>query len=135
MRPGFAILGAISSYPLALPSQTGISNLPQGRIMALAGADILDSCSPPSTLMHPSLIARPLHHSVMTWSAHSTSSTKIFGLPHFAPQLVKSASVTPRAREQAPPRRRCRGRRSLDNESRSELLPENWSRRNESQLG
>ena len=38
----------------------------------------------------------------MTRSAHSTSSTKIFGLPHFAPQLVKSASVTPRAREQAP---------------------------------
>jgi len=42
------------------------------------------------------------HHSLMTRSAHSTSSTKIFGLPHFAPQLVKSASVTPRAREQAP---------------------------------
>lgn len=38
----------------------------------------------------------------MTRSAHSTSSTKIFGLPHFALQLVKSASVTPRAREQAP---------------------------------
>lgn len=38
----------------------------------------------------------------MTWSAHSTNETKIAGLPHLAPQLVKSASVTPRAREQAP---------------------------------
>ena len=46
--------------------------------------------------------AVPRHHSLMTWSAHSTSSTKILGLPHLAPQLVKSASVTPRAREQAP---------------------------------
>ena len=35
-------------------------------------------------------------------SAHSTSETKIAGLPNFAPQLFKSASVTPRAREQAP---------------------------------
>jgi hypothetical protein len=42
------------------------------------------------------------HHSAMIRSAHSTSSTKIFGLPHLAPQFVKSASVTPRAREQAP---------------------------------
>jgi hypothetical protein len=38
----------------------------------------------------------------MTRSAHSTNETNIAGLPHFAPQLVKSASVTPRAREQAP---------------------------------
>ena len=38
----------------------------------------------------------------MTRSAHSTSETKIAGLPHLAPQLVRSASVTPRAREQAP---------------------------------
>ena len=36
------------------------------------------------------------------WSAHSTNETRTAGLPHFAPQLVKSASVTPRAREQAP---------------------------------
>ena len=46
--------------------------------------------------------ALPRHHSVMMRSAHSTSSTKSLGLPHLAPQLVKSASVTPRAREQAP---------------------------------
>ena len=38
----------------------------------------------------------------MIRSAHSTSCTKIVGLPNFAPQLPKSASVTPRAREQAP---------------------------------
>jgi hypothetical protein len=39
------------------------------------------------------------HHSVMMRSAHSTSSTKIFGLPHFAPELVKSASVTSAQRD------------------------------------
>ena len=38
----------------------------------------------------------------MTRSAHSTNETNIAGLPHFATQLLKSASVTPRAREQAP---------------------------------
>jgi hypothetical protein len=38
----------------------------------------------------------------MTRSAHSTKETKIVGDPHFAFQLLKSASVTPRAREQAP---------------------------------
>ena len=32
-------------------------------------------------------------------SAHSTSETKIFGLPNFAPYSVKSASVTPLAPE------------------------------------
>ena len=41
-------------------------------------------------------------HSTMMRSAHSTSDTKIAGLPNFALQLLKSASVTPRAREQAP---------------------------------
>ena len=41
-------------------------------------------------------------YSTMMRSAHSTSDTKIAGLPNFAPQLLKSASVTPRAREQAP---------------------------------
>lgn len=41
-------------------------------------------------------------HSVMMRSAHSTKPTKIAGLPNFAPQLAKSASVTPRARLQAP---------------------------------
>ena len=53
----------------------------------------------------PSVIQRPWscsHHSLITRSAHSTNETNIAGLPHFAPQLVKSASVTPRAREQAP---------------------------------
>jgi len=39
---------------------------------------------------------------VITWSAHSTSDTKIAGLPNFAPHEFKSVSVTPRAREQAP---------------------------------
>ena len=38
----------------------------------------------------------------MTRSAHSTRDTKIAGDPHLAFQLLKSASVTPRAREQAP---------------------------------
>jgi hypothetical protein len=38
----------------------------------------------------------------MIRSAHSTSPTKIAGLPNFASQFFKSASVTPRAREQAP---------------------------------
>ena len=37
----------------------------------------------------------------MTRSAHSTSETKIAGVPNFAPQLLRSVSVTPRAREQA----------------------------------
>src|SRR5215475_1825218 len=38
----------------------------------------------------------------MILSAHSTKETKIFGLPNFAPYSARSASVTPRAREQAP---------------------------------
>ncbi len=38
----------------------------------------------------------------MIRSAHSTSDTKIAGVPNFAPHWFKSASVTPRAREQAP---------------------------------
>lgn len=42
------------------------------------------------------------HHSVIIRSAHSTSETKTAGLPNFAPQPSRSASVTPRAREQAP---------------------------------
>ncbi len=41
-------------------------------------------------------------HSVMMRSAHSTSETKIAGLPNFAPHWARSASVTPRAREHAP---------------------------------
>jgi hypothetical protein len=39
---------------------------------------------------------------VMILSAHSTRETKIAGVPNFAPQVAKSVSVTPRAREQAP---------------------------------
>jgi hypothetical protein len=35
-------------------------------------------------------------------SAHSTKPTKTAGLPNFAPHCVTSASVTPRARLQAP---------------------------------
>jgi hypothetical protein len=53
----------------------------------------------------PSVIQRPWScspYSLITRSAHSTNETNIAGLPHFALQLVKSASVTPRAREQAP---------------------------------
>src|SRR5215813_2787997 len=41
-------------------------------------------------------------HSLMMRSAHSTNETYIEVSPHLAPQFVKSASVTPRAREQAP---------------------------------
>ncbi len=41
-------------------------------------------------------------HSTIIRSAHSTSDTKIAGLPNFAPHWFKSVSVTPRAREQAP---------------------------------
>ena len=41
-------------------------------------------------------------YSVMMRSAHSTKPTKIAGLPNFAPHWVTSASVTPRARLQAP---------------------------------
>jgi hypothetical protein len=41
-------------------------------------------------------------HSVMIRSAHSTSETKIAGLPNFASQSFRSVSATPRAREQAP---------------------------------
>src|SRR4029077_3428836 len=41
-------------------------------------------------------------HSTMMRSAHSTNETKIAGLPNFAPHSLKSVSVTPRAREQAP---------------------------------
>ena len=35
-------------------------------------------------------------------SDHSTIDTNMAGLPNFAPHWFKSASVTPRAREQAP---------------------------------
>ena len=38
----------------------------------------------------------------MMRSAHSTKETYTAVLPHFAAQFTKSASVTPRAREQAP---------------------------------
>jgi hypothetical protein len=41
-------------------------------------------------------------YSVIILSAHSTSETKIFGFPNFAPYSVKSASVTILAREHAP---------------------------------
>lgn len=41
-------------------------------------------------------------YSVITRSAHSTSDTKIAGVPYFAFQYFKSSSVTARAREHAP---------------------------------
>jgi hypothetical protein len=41
-------------------------------------------------------------YSVMMRSAHSTSETKIVGLPNFAPHWRKSVSSTLRARQQAP---------------------------------
>jgi hypothetical protein len=47
-------------------------------------------------------ITRAQDYSVMTRSDHSTRFTKIVGLPNFAPHCAKSASVTPRARLQAP---------------------------------
>ena len=40
-------------------------------------------------------------YSEMMRSAHSTKKTKMAGLPSFAPQVVRSLSETPRAREQA----------------------------------
>lgn len=43
-----------------------------------------------------------LRHSVMIRSAHSTSETKVAGVPNFAPHSFMSVSATPRAREQAP---------------------------------
>ena len=41
-------------------------------------------------------------YSVMMRSAHSTSETKMAGLPNVAFQFARSVSETPRAREQAP---------------------------------
>jgi hypothetical protein len=41
-------------------------------------------------------------YSVMTRSAHSTSETKMGGLPNFAPHWSKSVCITDRARLQAP---------------------------------
>jgi hypothetical protein len=41
-------------------------------------------------------------YSEMTRSDHSTSETKMAGLPNFAFQIARSFSETPRAREQAP---------------------------------
>src|SRR5580704_3123296 len=41
-------------------------------------------------------------HSTIIRSAHSTSETKIAGLPNFAPQGFRSVSGTPLARKQAP---------------------------------
>ena len=43
-----------------------------------------------------------LRYSVITRSAHSTSDTKIVGLPNFAPQWSRSVCSTARARLQAP---------------------------------
>jgi hypothetical protein len=40
-------------------------------------------------------------------SAHSTSETKIVGLPNFAPQLSRSVCATDRARQQAPHAQIC----------------------------
>ena len=48
----------------------------------------------------PSTDAPP--DSVMIRSAHSTSDTKIAGVPNFAPQSFRSVSETQRAREHAP---------------------------------
>ena len=66
----------------------------------------------PSFLFQPSMIrlegsqrgrnTSSEFHSTMIRSAHSTSETKIAGVPNFAPHWFKSVSVTPRAREHAP---------------------------------
>ena len=53
-------------------------------------------------VVQPSWHETALYHSTMIRSAHSTRVTKIAGLPNFAFQLLRSVSVTPRAREQAP---------------------------------
>jgi len=51
---------------------------------------------------HENNAALWLFHSVMILSAHSTRDTKIVGLPNFAPHWLRSVSVTPLARLQAP---------------------------------
>ena len=51
---------------------------------------------------HSARICAIASHSTIIRSAHSTSDTKIAVVPNFAAQLLKSVSVTPRAREQAP---------------------------------
>jgi hypothetical protein len=58
--------------------------------------------APPSLPAAIRSMPTPRRHSVMMRSAHSTSETKIVGLPNFAPHCARSASVTPRAREHAP---------------------------------
>src|ERR1700747_743004 len=61
----------------------------------------LESSLQLSGLMHGGERAN-IPYSVMIRSAHSTSDTKTAGVPNFAPHWFKSASVTPRVREQAP---------------------------------
>jgi hypothetical protein len=58
----------------------------------------------PGHLIDPRLVAASAvaSYSEMTWSAHSTMETKMAGLPNLAPQVARSLSETPRAREQAP---------------------------------
>ena len=48
------------------------------------------------------LLGELLSYSVITRSAHSTSETKIVGLPNFAPHWSRSVCRTARARLQAP---------------------------------
>ena len=52
--------------------------------------------------MFRQLQIRAFVYSVMIRSAHSTSDTKIVGLPNFAPHWLKSVSSTLLARQQAP---------------------------------
>ena len=59
----------------------------------------VDECYVDVSTITPVSVRR---YSVMMRSAHSTSDTKIAGLPNFAPQSFRSISVTPRAPEQAP---------------------------------
>lgn len=66
-----------------------------------------DLQSPPLCISRKPASGRPkpspgIDYSTMMRSAHSTREVKIAGVPNFAPQYFKSASVTPRAREQPP---------------------------------
>jgi hypothetical protein len=91
----------------------GRSTLPQTEFEKVSdGCDVIQADNGLSTLaritptvcrfVHVPLVPYDYHHSVTIRSAHSTSETKIAGLPNFAPQAPRSASVTPRAREQDP---------------------------------
>jgi hypothetical protein len=73
---------------------------PAKRIYVKANAGTL--CGFPPANSRASAGGGSRRYSVITLSAHSTRETKIVGFPYVAPYLLRSASVAPRAREQAP---------------------------------